>query len=273
MKQQIRCVLMAGAAMLLAGSIATAQEERDRPRGTTPGGAGDQTSEPPRRPQAPEPTREPRRPSDDVSARADAGSSKDDEKFVKEVATRAAGEVELGRLAAQKAASPEVRQFAQNVVDVQGKAGDQLKVIASQKSIAVPAELEGKHKKAVERLSKMSPEEFDREYMRQALDDHKKNVDQFRKAASSARDSDVKMLATQALPALEDQLRAAQRFDESNRRQERGTSGTLPRDPGRPEPGPTGGRPDSGGPPSDPFGRPGAPAPGAPGPGGQDPGR
>jgi putative membrane protein len=263
-----KCILAATAVLLLAGSAATAQEERDRPRGTFPGGAGEQTTEPGRPAGDPTDTREPRRPIDDPSERTQAQSSRGDEKFVKEAAVNAAGELELGRLAAQKAANDEVKQFAQRVVDDQGKAGDQLKAMASQRSIDVPAELDGKHKKAVERLSKLSAEEFDRAYMRQMLDDRKKSVDQFRKAASAARDSEVKMFAAQTLPMLEEQLRTAQQFADANRRDTRGTSGTLPPEGARPEPGPIG-RPDPGGGQPDPFGRPGSP--GSPGTG-QDPG-
>ena len=188
-------------------------------------------------------------------------------KFVREAAIDAEGQAELSRLAAQKASNPEVKQFAQRVAEDQGKASDQLKALAAQKNIAVPAELEGKHKKALDRLSKLSAAEFDRTYMRRMLDDHKDGVSDFRKAASSARDNDVKMFAAQTLPTLEEHLRLAQQFDQANR-ETRGTTGALPADPPRPGSDPLG-RPDSGRGQPDPSGRPGAP--GSPGPG-QDPG-
>jgi putative membrane protein len=281
MRKQFRCVLASTAALLLASTVATAQDDRDRPRPTSPGGAGDQTTEPRRPAGDPTGAREPQQPVGDPADRARAQEASRDqgkeEKFVREAAIDAEGQAELSRLAAQKASNPEVKQFAQRVAEDQGKASDQLKALAAQKNITVPAELEGKHKKALDRLSKLSAAEFDRTYMRRMLDDHKDGVSDFRKAASSARDNDVKMFAAQTLPTLEEHLRLAQQFDQANR-ETRGTTGALPSDPARPGSDPLG-RPDSGRGQPDPSGRPGGQpdpsgrpgAPGNPGPG-QDPG-
>jgi putative membrane protein len=188
---------------------------------------------------------------------------------VKEAAVSAAGQAELSRLAAQKALNPAVKQFAERVAAEQGKASDQLKAIAAQKNIAIPTELEGKHKKALEKLSKVSPEDFDREYMSRMLDDHKDGVSDFRKIAKADGESEVKTFAAATLPTLEENLRLAEQFEQANRRETRGTTGTLPPDSPRPRPDPIG-RPDGpGGGQPDPLGRPGSPSPG---PGGQDPG-
>ena len=220
MRKQFRCVLASTAALLLASTVATAQDDRDRPRPTSPGGgAGDQTTEPRRPAGDPTGAREPQRPVDPAD-RAQAPASRDqgkdqgkEDKFVREAAIDAEGQAELSRLAAQKASNPEVKQFAQRVAEDQGKASDQLKALAAQKNIAVPAELEGKHKKALDRLSKLSAAEFDRTYMRRMLDDHKDGVSDFRKAASSASDNDVKMFAAQTLPTLEAHLADAQKLE------------------------------------------------------------
>jgi putative membrane protein len=144
------------------------------------------------------------------SPNSTAGKSSADTGFVKEAAMGGMAEVELGRLALQKASSNDVKQFAQRMVDDHSKANDQLKPIAQQKNITVPTQLTGKHKAEYDRLSKLSGAEFDRAYMQLMLQDHRKDVSDFRKESTGGKDQDVKQFATQTLPTLEDHLKMAQ---------------------------------------------------------------
>ena len=50
-----------------------------------------------------------------------------DKKFVMDAAVGGMAEVELGKLAAEKATNPEVKQFGQRMVDDHTKANDELK--------------------------------------------------------------------------------------------------------------------------------------------------
>lgn len=52
--------------------------------------------------------------------------------------------------------------------------------------------LEGKQKSTYDRLAKLSGEKFDREYMKTMIDDHKADVDNFKKQAEKAGDADVR---------------------------------------------------------------------------------
>jgi putative membrane protein len=138
-----------------------------------------------------------------------------DQAFLKEAATGGLMEVELGRLATEKASSPEVKQFGQRMVDDHSKANQQLSTIAQQKNVQVPTELTGKAKADVDRLSKLSGEQFDRAYMQMMVRDHRKDVSDFRKQSTSAKDSDVKSFASQTLPTLEDHLKMAEQTQSS----------------------------------------------------------
>jgi putative membrane protein len=88
-----------------------------------------------------------------------------DEKFVKEAAAGGMMEVELGQIAGDKAANDQVKQFGRRMQNDHGKANEELKTLAINKGVQLPTALEGKHKKTVDRLSKLSGEEFDRQYM------------------------------------------------------------------------------------------------------------
>jgi putative membrane protein len=139
-----------------------------------------------------------------------AKSSGADHQFVMEAARGGMAEVELGQLATQKAQSDQVKQFAQRMVQDHGKANDELKSLAQQKNITLPTELDAKHKATHDRLSKLSGAQFDRAYMQDMLQDHRKDVNDFRKESQSGKDPEVKAWAAKALPTLEEHLRIAQ---------------------------------------------------------------
>jgi putative membrane protein len=101
------------------------------------------------------------------------------------------------------------------MVDDHGKANQQLSTIAQQKNVQVPTELTGKAKADHDRLSKLSGEQFDRAYMQMMVRDHRKDVGEFRKQSTSAKDPDVKSFASQTLPTLEEHLKMAEQTQSS----------------------------------------------------------
>jgi len=154
-----------------------------------------------------------------------------DRKFVEDAAKGGMAEVQLGQLAAQKAQSSDVKQFGQRMVDDHTKANDQLKSIASSKGVQLPTDLDRADKREYDRLSKLSGADFDREYMKHMVSDHKKDVSDFRKEAKSGKDNDVKSFASTTVPTLEQHLQMAQQTDAAVRTASRGgntarTSGT-----------------------------------------------
>src|SRR5881296_3483017 len=65
-------------------------------------------------------------------------------------------EVQLGKLAAERAASDEVKKFAERMVTDHQKAYDELKQIADSKGLKVPTEPDSRTKKEYDRLAKTS---------------------------------------------------------------------------------------------------------------------
>jgi putative membrane protein len=137
-------------------------------------------------------------------------SMKGDQAFVTKAAQGGMAEVELGKLAAQKAQSPDVKNFAQRMVDDHSKANDELKSLASQKNITLPAAVSAKDKADYNRLSKLSGTAFDRAYMQHMLADHRTDISEFQYEARSGQDSDVRGFASKTLPTLQEHLKMAQ---------------------------------------------------------------
>ena len=130
-----------------------------------------------------------------------------DEGFVKEAAKGGLAEVELGKLATEKASNDRVKQFGQKMVTDHSKANDELKPIAASKNIQVASELDSKDEATYNRMKGMSGAAFDRAYVSDMLRDHEKDVAAFRKESTSGHDPDVKAFAAKTLPTLEEHLK------------------------------------------------------------------
>jgi putative membrane protein len=133
-------------ALALAGAPVFGQEGREKPDG--------ETATPPRSVESPQ------------AARADAQG------FVNEMTIAGLTEVQLGKIATERAASGDVKAFGQMMVKDHSQGGDELKKVASQLKIEPPTQLDQKHKDLVDRLSKLQGAEFDREYINTMVQGH-----------------------------------------------------------------------------------------------------
>ncbi len=160
--------------------------------GTSPGADGTANSEPIVK-------TEPAKPPSDRGDKVVTGG---DLAFMNDAAPGSMLEVELGRLALQRAASSEVKQFAQQMITDHTRAGQELTQIAQGKKVTLPQELLPKHKETMEKLSKLNGAEFDREYVKAMVEAHVKDVTAFESAATTGVDADVKAFAAKTLPTL-----------------------------------------------------------------------
>jgi putative membrane protein len=138
------------------------------------------------------------------------------QQFIKSAAVGGLAEVELGKLAQDKASNDKVKDFGKRMVDDHGKANEELQRVASQKNIQMPSDLDAKSKSEYDRLSKLSGLAFDRAYMDDMLKDHRTDVAEFEKATRSS-DPDVKQFASQTLPTLKEHLQMAEQIASSGR--------------------------------------------------------
>lgn len=129
--------------------------------------------------------------------------------FIQKAATGGKAEVELAKIAAEKAQHPEVRQFAEQMIQDHTRANENLKKVAQKEGAQVPQELDPEHKQTLERLQKLSGEEFDRAYMEQQVKEHEKTVQMFEQQVKGGKDPEVKAFARDALPTLKHHLNEA----------------------------------------------------------------
>jgi putative membrane protein len=133
-----------------------------------------------------------------------------EERFMKEAASGGLMEVALGKLAAEKGSHQRVKDFGKRMQADHSKANEQLKKIAAKKGVDLPTEPSGEHKSTMDKLTKLSGAEFDREYMDAMVDDHKEDIEKFQTQADKGKDPDVKKFAGDNLPVLKKHLELAQ---------------------------------------------------------------
>jgi putative membrane protein len=136
--------------------------------------------------------------------------SHSDKSFVEKASQGGVAEVQLGKLAAQKAQSPEVKKFGDRMAKDHAAANEKLTALASKKGLAAASDMDSSSKREYDKLSKLSGADFDKEYMKQMVSDHKKDIKEFQSQAKSGKDADIKNFAQSTLPTLEDHLKQAE---------------------------------------------------------------
>jgi putative membrane protein len=143
-----------------------------------------------------------------MSNAASSVTGTSDSSFVNEAAVGGMAEVELGKLAASKATSADVKKFGQMMVTDHTAANNELKTLAAKKNWTLPTDLDSSHKSTMDELKGLSGAEFDKEYVEEMVDDHEKDVSAFEDKAKNATDPDLKAFAEKTLPVLRKHLDA-----------------------------------------------------------------
>jgi|SRR5579862_2739578 len=134
-----------------------------------------------------------------------------DKTFIRDAALGNLEAEELGRLAAERASSPEVKSFGQKMADDHKQANDTLKQIATSLQYEPPSRPSSHVKSEKAQLEKLSGADFDREFLNLVVKEHEKNVAVFeRESRREAAPSGLKSFAGSTLKGLQDHIKMAQ---------------------------------------------------------------
>ena len=135
--------------------------------------------------------------------------SKGDQRILASLAQANVNEVAAGNIAVQKATAPEVKAFAQKMVDDHTKGLQEVRQVAQAKNATLPTEPDAKHKKMADRLNALSGAEFDKNYVANAgVNDHKAAHKLVADARQKAKDPDVKALAAKLQPTIDEHMKS-----------------------------------------------------------------
>lgn len=198
--RKVTALAAAVSACLLAGSMAAAQETQPSTEDRT--GQGATTDEPA-----------------GTQRTADASgmrrSTMDSAEFAEKAGAAGAAEVQVGRLGAQRATSPEVKAFAQKMVTDHTKANKELMAAAKMKNIEVPTEPGLMHKGMMEKFERQKADaDFDHDFMQQMVRDHESVVELFQNASTDMNvDPELRSYAKKMLPTLREHLKEAKALE------------------------------------------------------------
>lgn len=125
--------------------------------------------------------------------------------FMTRAQLRGLEEIELGRIAATRAANTDVRSLGQQIVEDRGKINEELARFARAQSVDLPTALEPDRRAEVDRISRLSSPELDRAFVRAALRTHDADVADFQKQTQAGQEVELQGWVYDTLPVLEEQ--------------------------------------------------------------------
>jgi len=127
-----------------------------------------------------------------LPAHANAAPTDADKEFLAKAAQSDVNEYKLSQLAVQKTSNPDVKAFAEKMVDEHMKMTLAMKPFVTAWGLTAPVDLDENHKKDYAKLNGMSGADFDKEYMSLMVSDHSKGLDLFTDEAKDTKDPKFK---------------------------------------------------------------------------------
>ena len=141
--------------------------------------------------------------------------NQNDVDFAVKAADAGLAEIELGKLAQEKASDPRIRDFAKKMVNDHQEANDELMTIASRYQITLPPVISEDHVDKQHSLREKTGVGFDNDYMDMMVRDHDKVVTLFEDASEDVRNSDLQAFASKILPILKKHYEEAKAIRDS----------------------------------------------------------
>lgn len=129
--------------------------------------------------------------------------------FLVKVANGGMAETEMASFAQQKATYQPVKDFAGMLFNDHSGVNEQVKTIAGQKKVVLPATISDDKQTEVKDLEKRTGKDIDKEFVRKMIKSHEASITMFENAMLDAKDSDVRSFADKTLPTLKAHLDSA----------------------------------------------------------------
>lgn len=134
-----------------------------------------------------------------------------DKTFMMKAADAGSTEIAASKIASTKSVAPAVKTFADTMVTEHTKVADELKTLATSKSVTLSDTPSKAHESEIKKLDGLDGKKFDKEYAKKiGVAAHKDTVKLFKEASTKASDPDVKAFAVKTLPGLEHHLQMAE---------------------------------------------------------------
>lgn len=136
-----------------------------------------------------------------------------DAKFLMDAAMGNNAEIMMSQLAVQKAGSPDVKSFAQMMVDHHTRANQELAQMAQQMGMTLPSGVAPNNQILMAGLQNLSGADFDMAYIKQQLGNHAMAVDMYEMADDDAKDRGLKTYAKRNRPIVQQHYEMVRNLD------------------------------------------------------------
>jgi putative membrane protein len=123
---------------------------------------------------------------------SDATEVSRDRMFLRKAAAGGMAEVQLGQLATQKAGAQDVKDFGQKMVTDHTALNNEMAPIADSMGVTLPKKLSKEDQAEYDKLSALTGDDFDKEYVTFMVRDHHQDLREFRTEATSTNDPTLK---------------------------------------------------------------------------------
>ena len=162
----------------------------------------------------------------------------EEDQFMSEAAQDGMAKVQWALMALQISQNGQVKAFAQQVLADYTQSQNDLVFIANQHGILLPRDLNPKDRAAADALSKLEGAEFDKAYMKAMLNGRQAELSKFKQQAAQANIPGMMDWANQTLPALQSDLKEAQKIapvvgvkPTATSKEQSGSSASQPKQP------------------------------------------
>jgi putative membrane protein len=135
-----------------------------------------------------------------------------DKAFIHKVGEGGLAEIQMGKLAAQKGNSPEVKALGQQMVDDHTEMNKQMAVVADTLGIRMPKDMNKERQAEYARLSGLSGDDFDKQYLTLVVKDHHQALREFRVEAMATTDSELHEALMKASMTIREHMMAVDKL-------------------------------------------------------------
>ena len=220
MKSHTVCVILLGAATVLSPAVLLAQSD---PMGPLPS----QTQQPNRSGQTPTtlPSMQ-----DSIGHPNDTAQEMKDKMFLHKAAEGGLAQVQFGKLAAEKGGSQEVKDLGQKMVDDHAKLDSDITSVADSMGVMLPKKMAKGDQAEYDKLSGMSGDDFDKEYLAYMVKGHHEDLREFRIESIETSDPTLKAVVDKGAVVVREHMVMVDKLARA-----KGVS-TPGRSPGKPAP-------------------------------------
>lgn len=138
-----------------------------------------------------------------------------DRHFLSKLSEKNQNEIQIAQLALQKSNNQDVKNYAQTLMQDHTAMGQQLQSLAANTDVKLKTPKASEHDHMYNKLNKQSGTDFDQQFVKEMVSDHKKDIKDFQDRADDSKDPAVKSFVQQQIPKLQHHLQIAQQLEQS----------------------------------------------------------